>query len=312
MKSMSYTSPALFLLLNALFTSFFVRHCDCYPVIVAVDEETQRCFRFNIPERDDAHIAVLVLPEVDESEFENVETWHVDQVYKMTKLKTKEEGLPSLFPEEQPNDVAKQVSEYLQKHGAEKSHTSLKITSATSDETNPHYEYNHKAKFFTPMVVNFVHKAVRGKDYKEKPKSDETLEGYGICLKNDDDENMVHVILDIVLVSEDIGIGEETLEAEWAKAHVSRKKGDSPHTDFDKTMHLTPLERSLDQSISAAHAVLREMKYMEKREARMRYTADSINTRVRWFSYLSIGVLLVVTYVQVTYLKRYFHKKKLM
>jgi hypothetical protein len=51
---------------------------------------------------------------------------------------------------------------------------------------------------------------------------------------------------------------------------------------------------------------------MEKREARMRVTADSINSRVRWFGYLSVAVLLVVTYLQVTYLKQYFHKKKLM
>ena len=76
--------------------------------------------------------------------------------------------------------------------------------------------------------------------------------------------------------------------------------------------HLTPLEESLEKSIMAARNVLKEMDYMESREKRMRVTSDSINTRVQWFSYLSIGILLVVTYGQVTYLRRYFHKKKLM
>ena len=93
---------------------------------------------------------------------------------------------------------------------------------------------------------------------------------------------------------------------------------DLPSTDkpesstFEKKQHLTPLEEALDKSINAANTVIREMKYMEKREARMRVTADSINSRVQYFSYLSVAVLLGVTYVQVTYLKRYFHKKKLM
>jgi hypothetical protein len=127
------------------------------------------------------------------------------------------------------------------------------------------------------------------------------LEGYGVCLQNGSDNTPVTVVFDAVLLSEDVSGG-------WKKKKGKGKKGG----DFEKDKHLTPLEMSLDRSLSAAHTVMREMKYMELREARMRQTADSINTRVRWFSYLSVGVLLTVTYVQVTYLKRYFHKKKLM
>jgi heme exporter protein D len=80
---------------------------------------------------------------------------------------------------------------------------------------------------------------------------------------------------------------------------------------FEAT-HLTPLVAQLSQSITAANVVLREMESMQRREGRMRDTADSINARVRYFSYISVTVLLVVTYIQVTYLKRYFHKKKLL
>jgi len=44
----------------------------------------------------------------------------------------------------------------------------------------------------------------------------------------------------------------------------------------------------------------------------MRKTSESINFRVRFFSYVSVIILGVVTYLQVTYLKRYFRKKKLL
>jgi hypothetical protein len=110
---------------------------------------------------------------------------------------------------------------------------------------------------------------------------------------NNDQDRQVQIIIDVVMMS-------QTSQEEEKAA------------GFEKEKHLTPLEQSLDQNIAAANKVLREMKYMEQREYGMRMTAESINARVRWFSYLSVAVLLVVTYVQVTYLKRYFHKKKLM
>jgi hypothetical protein len=76
--------------------------------------------------------------------------------------------------------------------------------------------------------------------------------------------------------------------------------------------HLTPLEEQLGESIQAAQTILKEMRYMEKREARMRMTSESIFTKVSWFSVLSVVILLGVTFVQVRYLKNYFRKKKLM
>lgn len=75
---------------------------------------------------------------------------------------------------------------------------------------------------------------------------------------------------------------------------------------------MDPLETSLDEIITKAEDILEEFKYMERRERRMRKTADSTNTRVRYFSYLSILVLLGVTLIQVLYLQSYFRKKKLM
>jgi hypothetical protein len=128
----------------------------------------------------------------------------------------------------------------------------------------------------------------------QAPKADMPI-SYRVCFLNGDAENQAQVILDVVLLSEEM-IDDE----------------DTSSLGFQKDKHLTPLEQSLQNSITAANTVLQEMKYMEQREQRMRITAENINTRVRWFSYLSVAVLLVVTYIQVTYLKRYFHKKKLM
>jgi hypothetical protein len=74
----------------------------------------------------------------------------------------------------------------------------------------------------------------------------------------------------------------------------------------------TPLAEQLQESLAAAKSMIKVMNFMERRESRMRLAADSINARVRCFSYISVGVLLAVAYVQVTYFKRYFHKKKML
>jgi hypothetical protein len=159
-------------------------------------------------------------------------------------------------------------------------------------------QFSYRTKFFLPTVLNHVrhsnYQKPKDKD-EEEEWNDAAMEGYEICMINEDDEQAVQVIFESIYVSEDV------MDVEDIKKPA-----------FEKEKHLTPLEKNLDQSIQAAHAVLREMKYMEKRETRMRQTAESINSRVRWFSYLSIAVLFTVTYLQVTYLKRYFHKKKLM
>ncbi len=79
-----------------------------------------------------------------------------------------------------------------------------------------------------------------------------------------------------------------------------------------KKEHLTPLERALDESAALAKDVIDEMHYMEKREVRMKKTADGTNSRIRYFSYISMIVLLGTTYVQLRYMKGYFKKKKIL
>jgi hypothetical protein len=272
-------------LLIAFAWGWFVPTASAYPVILQVEEETERCFQINIPEDDDLHIVLLPLPDADEIEDDSVEAWYVEQVYKMTKSKVEEKGLGhNRLPDEPPKHVSEVTSEFLEnKWGA---HAPIKVRMNIISFEGQKGMTNYRSKFFTPLVINRVTKA--GRNLPD-------VESVEICVTNTEEGEGYHIIFDSILDSEEIDEPEE---------------GKKP--TFQKDQHLTPLEESLEKSIQAARSVMREMDYMEKREKRMRVTSESINSRVQWFSYLSVAILVVVTYVQVTYLKRYFHKKKLM
>lgn len=258
-----------------------------YPVLLQVEEDSERCFRLNIPEDDDSHLVFLPIPNEDQIEDEALESWYFEEVYALTKAKS--DKLPEALLHEPPAEVARLQSDFLREREDNVSKLQIRLTDHPNgfQQTSSQF-FSYKAKYFQPHVINYVRRLSRA---KRRGMEDATVYGFHICLTNKDTENQVEVIFDSVLVSEHL---------------------DDDAANFRKDEHLTPLEQSLDQSIDAAQTVLREMKFLEMREARMRQTAESINGRVRWFSYLSVGILLSVTYVQVTYLKRYFQKKKLM
>ena len=273
-----------------------------YPVILALEGGEHRCLEFSIPEDDDAHVVMLPLP--DETMFEQsedygkVELFYVEQVYKMTKAKSRTHVIPKGIVDDPPDIVVKAVSHSLSKHGktmkgpGNKAPVIVTISAESYDEHVDEKNYKDKMRFFTPFVLNHVRS-------RHATQAAENYEGVEICFEiddhifGDDYDHLVHLIFDIVMVSEDV----TDLD---------------PPTGFGKEEHLTPLEMSLDGSIAAARQVLKEYKYMEQREARMRQTADGINARVHYFSYISVAILFGVTYLQVGYLKRYFKKKKLM
>lgn len=274
-----------------------------YPLIAEVAEGTQKCFNFNIPEDDDAHMVFLVLPMGEETEDlgeGKLEGWLVQEVYELTKAKAGG-NLPTSLLNRPPDDVKGQMDKYIEKRGDNQS--KLKIV-VSLDSKNPASRVL-PVKYFAPTVVNQVRESHRkilnaaerggggAGGEEDDDEEEEDLSGYAVCFDNtDNEEEQVQIIMDIVFLAEE---DEESNEP-----------------NFVKEKHLSPLEESLDQSIKAANTVLREMKYMTDREERMRVTADSINQRVQYFSIISVVILLAVTYVQVTYLKRYFKKKKLM
>lgn len=267
-----------------LLCSLWIRCATAYPVILAIDESQERCFQVNIPEDDDVHIILLPVPDSEDLEDDAVEIWYVQQVFEMTKQKTANGVLPNKLPDSPPDKVAEASSEFLKSIAGNQSPIKVRMNVRSYDGKKA--MTNYRTKFFVPLVINRVSKV--GRKLEE-------VEGAEICIQNMEEGESFHVIFDSILESEEV-----------------EKVDEAKKPTFQKEEHLTPLEESLEKSIMAARNVLKEMDYMETREKRMRVTSDSINSRVQWFSYISIAILFVVTYVQVTYLRRYFHKKKLM
>lgn len=262
-------------------------------MILEIPEETERCLSFTIPEEDDAHVVFLAIPGQDaEEDEENVdwtreqkelEDYFTNQMAQMEKYKVRN-SLPRKFPEQPPENISKLMSKFLNQYDGELK-AFCKITVATTSKASSR---NMETFWFTPIVINHLRKSLRGRD-------SDKLDGYEFCFENSNEDSPVQIVVETVYTS-----GPETGEDDDGVAPV-----------FESS-HLTPLAEQLEEGIRSANTVLNEMRYMEGRERRMRQTADSINARVQYFSYISIGVLILVTYVQVTYLKRYFRKKKLL
>ena len=281
-------SSSMFMLLLAFLSAPVAR---AYPLIAQVSEQSKRCFKFNIPEDDDAHMVFLALPIGEESGDTaegTLEGWLVQEMYEMS-TKRQTENLPISFLNQAPADVQGQMDSYLQKRGDNFSKLKVVVSMDSSSPTSRVLPL----KYFAPTVVNKVrenHKKIQSETGVDDGSD---ISGFSVCFDNEANEDeQVQVIMDIVM--------------------VNAEPDESNEPNFVKEKHLSPLEESLEKSIKAANTVLREMKYMTDREERMRVTADSINQRVQYFSILSVVVLLAVTYIQVTYLKRYFKKKKLM
>jgi len=285
--------------LLAIFLAESITHVKGYPMVLEVPEGNERCLRLNIPEDDDAHMAFLALPSptLNEEEagtpnwiknYNELESHFLGQMQELTNRKTPNSALLRKFPVKPSSDVQSSMDEFLKSFdGTLKSGCTVTLTNPKSTSSR-----NMDTFWFTPLVVNHVRKAIRS---QKKDRESSPLEGYMACFVNNNDVP-VHVVVDSVMVSEGPAYSDD--EA-------------SEDVTFQGE-HLTPLADQLGQSILAAKTVINEMDYMERRESRMRLTADSINARVRYFSYISVAILLVVTYLQVTYLKRYFRKKKLM
>jgi hypothetical protein len=260
----------------------------------------------NIPEDDDAHLVFTAIPSPTSEEEEgqeevpdwitnyaSIEGYIFGQTLELTKQRQEQTRvLARKFPEQPTGKAQKAMESFMTAYeGESKTGCQIKLSNPISGLSR-----TMDTHWFTPVVVNHIRKAVRA--HKEERESS-PLEGITVCMINSNDDYTVQFVMDTVMTSED-PYGED-----------DDKAASSKDATFKGT-HLTPLAEQLEESMAAAKSVIKEMNYMERREARMRLTADSINSRVRFFSYISVGILLVVTYVQVTYLKRYFRKKKLL
>lgn len=250
-----------------------------------------QCINLNIPEDDDAHLIFLPLPSEAEAtnewiqKYEDLEQHFLGQIIKLTKSRM-HSALPKQFSDDPPSNIKAIMNELVHEwyEGETNSLAEVKLT-------NPHTQGTTtiQTHWFQPLVLNHLRRLLQ----KQRDKA--PLEGYEICITSKNEEVPILMLVEHVMTSDELEEEEETKSGMMFKSE-----------------HLTPLQDQLDASIRAANTVIRELNLMERREKRMRKTADSINWRVRNFSYLSVIVLILVTFFQVTYLKRYFKKKKLL
>lgn len=76
--------------------------------------------------------------------------------------------------------------------------------------------------------------------------------------------------------------------------------------------NLNKLELEVRKVEDGVADILNDLKYMSRREEKMRNTNESTNARVMWLSVVYVCVLVSLGIWQIFYLKRYFQQKKLL
>ncbi|CAA7047860.1 unnamed protein product [Microthlaspi erraticum] len=97
-----------------------------------------------------------------------------------------------------------------------------------------------------------------------------------------------------------------TLGIDW-KIGIAAKDWDS----VAKKEKIEGVELQLRRLDGLVQAIRENINYIKDREAEMREVSEGTNSKVAWFSIMSLGVCVLVAGTQIWYLKRYFHKKKL-
>ncbi|KAH1055299.1 hypothetical protein J1N35_033364 [Gossypium stocksii] len=99
---------------------------------------------------------------------------------------------------------------------------------------------------------------------------------------------------------------ELTLGVDW-KTGIAAKDWES----VAKKEKIEGVELVLRRLQGIVETIRGNLIYLRDREADMREVSEATNARVAWFSIMSLGVCIVVSVLQIWYLKRYFVKKKL-
>jgi hypothetical protein len=69
---------------------------------------------------------------------------------------------------------------------------------------------------------------------------------------------------------------------------------------------LKPVETELRRLEEVVAEIVTEMDYLRSREMKLRDTNESTNERVKWFAYMTMGMLLALGTWQIIYLRAYF------
>ncbi|PIA47338.1 hypothetical protein AQUCO_01400184v1 [Aquilegia coerulea] len=102
-----------------------------------------------------------------------------------------------------------------------------------------------------------------------------------------------------------VGIG-ANVNLDW-KTGIAAKDWDS----VARKEKIEGVELELRKLEGAVEAIHENLLYLKSREAEMREVSELTNSRVAWFSIMSLGVCIVVSGLQLWHLKHFFQKKKL-
>lgn len=268
-----------------------------YPLITEVDHDEEKCFTYVVPPHDEAHMVFLAMHPTPNDE---IESYFVQWVHDLTQSASKEpEVMPKILPI--PKNVVANLEEEREGEDdpeAIKTGRSANVAITIRSPNKPPVpllQHQRVLRFNQPTVIQNLRKLSRNSKGYEKGRPDDLFE---VCFTNTNKED---IDLDVVF---DISLEDQEEELDPEIEAMKRK--------VVKREHISPLEEQLDEALERAEDILDEFNYLEKRERRMRLTADNTNAKIRMYSYVSIVVLVAVTWMQVTYLKGYFRKKKLM
>lgn len=74
---------------------------------------------------------------------------------------------------------------------------------------------------------------------------------------------------------------------------------------------LKPVEAELRRIEETVGEIVAEMDYLRAREQKLRDTNESTNERVKWFAFVTMGMLVGLGAWQIMYLRAYFRSKHL-
>ncbi|KAF3538633.1 hypothetical protein F2Q69_00024343 [Brassica cretica] len=90
-----------------------------------------------------------------------------------------------------------------------------------------------------------------------------------------------------------------------------RTKGSMKQPRLRKSANVKMMELSVKRLFDTVESIHDEMYYLRDREAEMQELNRSTNSKMAWFSFLSLGFCLSVAGLQFWHLKSFFEKKKL-
>jgi len=256
---------------------------NAYPLVLELPAHEETCLRFTLPDDDDAHMVFSALPH---DVADKVEDFMVNSLSHLSNENS--HVLLHNLPKPPP-DIQHLMDEELAHRQRGQNHDiilNVQLAGGTKRIVK-----NDVIPYFKTIsyenVAGGLDQDRKGKDERWDPNSGT----YNVCFQNRDHDDLL-VIYEFILMSS---------QEEKRRRKNSLKKS-----------HFEPLEEVYEESLALGQSILDEMINIQARDALMQHKSDMTSTKVRLMSLVSIGVLVVVTYIQVTYLKSYFRKKKVL